>query len=89
MKKIILSAMIVSASSFAQASQIYALVKGELATASTVRISGAAAQELYAQLNIEETEVRDEHGGPVTGQAKYGKNVTCVHEYNRYECEIK
>jgi hypothetical protein len=47
------------------------------AQASELRISGAAAEELYASLNLPEVGVHDEHGGPDFAVAKYGKHLGC------------
>lgn len=72
-----------------QASEIYAIVNGNLQKASVVSFSGAAAAELYASLSLPETDTRDEHGGPITGKAKFGKNVACTNTAGRFECQIK
>lgn len=42
------------------------------------RITGTAAQELYAALNLPEVGAHDEHGGPDYGTAKYGQDVGCI-----------
>lgn len=73
----------------AQASDIYAIVNGDLAKASLVSVSGAAAAELYESLLLPETEVRDEHGGPIMGTAKFGKNIACTKSSGKFECQIK
>jgi hypothetical protein len=41
------------------------------------RFEGAAAEEMYGALGVAETEVRDEHGGPAVGVAKYGRWIGC------------
>lgn len=47
------------------------------------RIEGAAAVEMYEKLNLPETEVRDEHGGPAFGKAKYGQHIGCEKIYDQ------
>lgn len=53
-----------------------------------IHITGEAAAELYRKLNIQEVEVRDEHGGPAFGAAKYGGKIGCEKNLDdtRYEC---
>lgn len=53
-----------------------------------IDITGDAAAELYRKLNIQEVEVRDEHGGPAFGAAKYGDKIGCQRdlEGTHYEC---
>ena len=46
------------------------------------RIEGAAAAEMYEKLNLPETDVRDEHGGPAFGKAKYGQHIGCSKVYD-------
>ena len=59
------------------------------ANAAEIRVHGAAAEELYKKLNIVETAVVDEHGGPVLGLAKYGKFVGCQKSNDGlFECWI-
>ena len=60
-----------------------------LALAGEMRLTGPAAEELYKKLDIQEVEVRDEHGGPVTGYAKYGNFIACEKLEDRYECSFR
>lgn len=59
--------------------------------AASLTIGGAAAAELYAKLAVEETEVRDEHGGPAFATAKYAENFGCQKDIDsaRTECWVK
>lgn len=49
----------------------------EIAQPVEVRISGAAARELWDSLNIPAVAVRDEHSGIQYGIAKYGTKIGC------------
>ena len=59
------------------------------AKAAEIRVTGAAAEEIYNKLNIVETLVVDEHGGSATAVAKYGKFVGCQKSNDGlFECWI-
>jgi hypothetical protein len=53
------------------------------------RINGAAAAEMYEKLNIQETDVRDEHGGQPFAKAKYGQHLGCMkYDDNTTSCWV-
>jgi hypothetical protein len=54
-----------------------ALLASVSAQAAELRVTGAAAEELYQSLNLPEVGVRDEHGGAEFAVAKYGNLVGC------------
>lgn len=65
------------------------LISAGFAQAET-RMTGPAAAELYNLLQVPETAVADEHGGPVYAYAKYGRHVGCQRDLasTQYECWI-
>jgi hypothetical protein len=75
MKSVFVVALTVLSANFAQAE---------------TRIVGPAAAELYQNLQVAETPVADEHGGPVYAYAKYGKNLGCQRDLTstQFECWI-
>jgi hypothetical protein len=54
------------------------------------RINGSAAREMYQSLNVVETPVADEHGGPIYAYAKYGRDLGCQRDLasTQFECWI-
>lgn len=67
-----------------------ALLSASLAQAAEIRLTGAAAEELYQSLNLPETGVRDEHGGADYAVAKYGRHLGCSKDLSsgQVECWI-
>lgn len=65
-------------------------VAGAAVNSNEIRIRGAAAEELFESLKIEEVFVQDEHGGPEFAVAKYGKKIGCQRDLRdgSFECWI-